>query len=58
MAFQEGKSEMTCAGCKAKHTVGWSRMPVRETYTLSCRKCGGILAQGKSVFDYETPQLI
>lgn len=57
MAFQEGKSEMTCPNCGAEHTVPWSRIPVREPFRPTCRKCGGVLAEGKGVQDYETPQL-
>lgn len=57
MAFQEGTASMICPICTAEHSVRWSRIPVREPFRLTCRKCGGVLAEGKGVQDYETPQL-
>lgn len=52
MAFEHGTERLTCKGCGATHEAKWSRMPVRESSTIACLACDGVLFSGKGLRDY------
>lgn len=58
MAFQEGTNILTCPHCGARHEAEWHRLPVREPYSLRCKRCTGTLASGKGIKDYMSVRLV
>lgn len=58
MAFQTGKETVICPHCGAEHIVRWHRIPIREQFRLTCRRCGQTMREGRSIADYDEPRLV
>lgn len=58
MAFEEGTDQLDCKACGAEHKARWYRMPVRDSAKLGCKKCGGVLFEGKSIREYHEVTLL
>lgn len=57
MAFEEGKTLLTCKACGAVHRVRWFRSPMREPMKLRCLGCSGVLYEGTTVHVYDESTL-
>ena len=58
MAFQEGIETLICRQCGAEHKARWYRLPVKEPYSVRCRACRAILAEGNGTLDYFEIELV
>ena len=58
MAFEEHTEQQACPECGALHELRSFRIPVREYVKVQCLACKGTILSGKSVRDYDQPQLI
>lgn len=58
MAFQEGKKELVCPACAARHSVHWYRLPISERQVVKCLSCDEVMLSGKGPIEYERLTLL